>query len=198
MVDLSCDPHHYEIRHIGRLRRVDADGISAKNARWRERVCSAQQQLTWGPDESGVHWVPVSGPHPNRYDILVTVVKHHSSWRCVGVQLDSHHYAHCCKSSKNMNENRSWCLGYDARTDMLGPGLAGSPAENRIVCLLTLVKKCNKGRWHLPAQYKLRNERGRTDQTDATCMKSLFDLTSEHLKCKVRGNPAACAAGRTS
>lgn len=130
-------------------------------------------------------WVPVLGPDPGRYDILVLILKHHSSWCCVGAKIEDQHYTQCLKVSNNKNENRAWCLGYDANRDLLGPGQAGSPAEGQMVCLLTLVKRCYQGRWHLPAQFKLKNQKGRPGQAEATCMKTLFDLDSKHLKCKV-------------
>ena len=189
-VDLSQDAYHYEIRSTGCLRRLTLPAIGAYGLAYQldtvlDRVYRAEQHLTWGPDDLQLDWVPVTSPHPGRFDILLLHIKHNETWRCVLVKLDEQHYAHCSKSTTNRNGNRSYCMGYDKKSSLLGPGLPGSSAEGCVVCVLMVFKKCDKGCWHPPAQFKLRNEHGRPPQCDAECMQTLFGARSIHLKCRV-------------
>ena len=196
-MDLSRDPHHYDIRRVGQLWKVETGAVTAKHVRCCEKISVARQQLAWGPDEPQLDWTDVSRPHPRRYDILVLGLRQ-DAWSPVGVKLGTNQYAHCNKTTPNLNENRSWRLGYHPSTDLLGPGQPGGPADGQIVCLLTLVKKCKEGHWHLPAQFKLRNEKDRVEQTDATCMETLFDIPSKQLKCKVCSSCPGNGLGPTS
>ena len=189
-VNLTQDAYHYEIRHTGRLRRLElsstaAPGLVPSLDSLVDRVDQAEQHITWGPDDDQVDWVSVTAPDPRRFDVLQVHVSHNEAWRAVLLRMDRHHYAHCSKKTDNVNENRSYCLGYDSRTGLLGPGRPGGPAAGRVVCILRLYKRCEQGGWHLPAQFKLRNERRRPPQCDAECLQTLFGARSRHLKCRV-------------
>ena len=198
-VNLSQDAYHDEIRSTGRLRRLALPCIGAYGLAYQldtvlDRIYRAEQHLTWGPDDPQLDWVPVTAPHPGRFDVLMLHTKHKETWRCVLVKLDKQQYAHCSKTTANINANRSYCLGYDKRTSLLGPGPLGSSAEGCIVCVLMVFKKCDKGCWHPPAHFKLRNEHGRPPQCDAKCMQTLLGACSPHLKCRVHISTAATSA----
>ena len=83
-----------------------------------------------------------------------------------------------------------WQLGH-RKADVVGPG-AGA-ADNKLVRLLTVVMRCNKGAWHPLQQMLLRKEeRSHPNALKNECAVRWCDLRRGWLKCRVSTFPGLC------